>query len=807
MNFNKIYRLILSLALVLTLTAACAKPQASDTESTQTFTPSPTSEANVTVDTSVLYSEAKLDIPFTAQALESPHLRPFFAYANGRVYYEASRDLCDDMGTVIAQQLEIHSVDTDGLNKRIEWSLEAPFDATTEMPEFSAIACFGVDDVDSLWVCIARAPEVSADAAPIARNFQLTKRAADGTQILTRELPTELELVRVRNMQFDGEGNVYLRAVSVDSDGSPEWVILVFSADNAEYLFASPSGPAVVTYAPAKDGRMLLRVANPEVAYSLVYLPFDVEARSMGQKLPHESYRNFLTMYRGDGEWDIYYGESNYLTTPATIPAIYGYSIATGTDAVVIDLAASEILVETATVGIYRISDTEFLLGKIGDGLYKLTHTPDKGNTNKIEITLGTVTTDANLTFAVAQFNRASDSIFVTIKDYGAETDVASAVVALDLDILNGKAPDIISLFNLSATKYTSKGVLTDLNTFLDNDVKLNRDDLFASVLALGETDGKLHHIIPRFIPTLIGGKASIFGTGGTTLTELNDVLKQYPSAVAAAEYSAADWVTAWTSYMLDDLVDWQSGTCAFDSPQFIELLNSAKRFPTEVDYTQFNADSELPLRYSEYLTKIRDNKILLNYSMLLDLRAVRSLREVFGDDGVYLGFPSSGGAGISVYADLDLSINAQSAQKDGAWKFISFLLGADFGATMPGFSINRDAFERVASAKTKPLGERDFSNGITLTHGAGLFAQYRTVRSADELSIDDKANYHLTDAEISVARDLIENVTTSLSGEATISVIVAEEVGAFINGIRTAEETARIIQSRVGLYVAEQVG
>jgi|GEM_PF-3342341 len=806
--------ILLALALLLSLATACAvspaEPPAppSDGDDAQQVSAAPSDAAQISapeLDTRVLYSEQKLPIPFEADALACPAARHFYAYANGRIYYEKNIDVRDDAGTVIAQRMEIYSVDTDGHDARLEWSLSAPFDAQAEAPEFAAIACFGVDDDDNLWVCVERATEdTSGGSTPMVRSFELIKRAPNGTQILSRELPSELALARVRNIQFDGDGNVYLRTAAVGSDGMPTWAIRVFAAESAEYLFASPTGAMLTTFAPTRNGTMVLRTQNSEASYSFVYIPFDVATQTMGTSLPAEDYRNFQTMYRGDGEWDIYHGDDDFSTTPYTSAAIYGLNLSTGEDALIIDLAASDILVEMALIGIYRISDAEFLIGKMGDGLYKLTRDSDKGGAERVEVTLGTVAYDPALVTAAQKFNATNADLRVVIKDYSVGTDAAGAVTALDLDILNGRAPDIISLASLSAAKYASKGVLADMNALINDDASIDRADLFESILALGEVDGKLYHIIPHFIPSLLSGKASLFGTDGTTLAEFNDVLAQHPSAIAALEYSAASWVTTWTAYMLDELINWQSGTCDFDGEQFVALLSSAKRFPNEVDYTQFAAADDIEMRYLDYLEKIRNNEILLSYSMLLELRDVRALRAVFGDDGAYLGFPTTNGAGTAVYADFDLGITAASDKKEAAWEFISFLINSDFTATMPGFSISRAAFERAAEAESVPFGERDFTQGVRLAFCAGLFTQYRTV-SADDLTADEKASYPLTDEEIATARELIEIVTTSLSNEAIVSAIVAEEAAAFLGGARSAEETARIIQSRVGLYVAEQ--
>ena len=91
------------------------------------------------------------------------------------------------------------------------------------------------------------------------------------------------------------------------------------------------------------------------------------------------------------------------------------------------------------------------------------------------------------------------------------------------------------------------------------------------------------------------------------------------------------------------------------------------------------------------------------------------------------------------------------------------------------------------------------------------LIAKRRSVReagqagAADDDPFSQRLDPPLTGQEAQQLRELIAAVEhTTLVDEKAMS-IIREEAAAFLAGQRSAEETARLIQSRVSLYVSEQ--
>ena len=64
---------------------------------------------------------------------------------------------------------------------------------------------------------------------------------------------------------------------------------------------------------------------------------------------------------------------------------------------------------------------------------------------------------------------------------------------------------------------------------------------------------------------------------------------------------------------------------------------------------------------------------------------------------------------------------------------------------------------------------------------------------------------FAMTDAEEQALRNLMKNITAFERRDTSLQSIVDEEMQAFFNGQKTAEEAAKMIQSRATIYVNEQ--
>ena len=72
----------------------------------------------------------------------------------------------------------------------------------------------------------------------------------------------------------------------------------------------------------------------------------------------------------------------------------------------------------------------------------------------------------------------------------------------------------------------------------------------------------------------------------------------------------------------------------------------------------------------------------------------------------------------------------------------------------------------------------------------------------------EDNPLYHKADPRVrGILTDLLETTTRRYSGNTAVMDIIYEEASAYYGGIRTIEETVKIMQNRVGIWLAEHVG
>ena len=150
----------------------------------------------------------------------------------------------------------------------------------------------------------------------------------------------------------------------------------------------------------------------------------------------------------------------------------------------------------------------------------------------------------------------------------------------------------------------------------------------------------------------------------------------------------------------------------------------------------------------------------------------------IFGEEISYIGFPMEDGSGSYIRATEAYAISAHSDHIEGAWEFLRYYLTDDYQSGLhQGLPVQKKVFLENSSsalsesqnyssdkesAATEPMTEEQFEKLVTFL--------------------------------LSVNRRYYENEE--------IMNIVSEETEAFFAGDKTSEETAKVIQNRVQLYL-----
>jgi ABC-type glycerol-3-phosphate transport system substrate-binding protein len=422
----------------------------------------------------------------------------------------------------------------------------------------------------------------------------------------------------------------------------------------------------------------------------------------------------------------------------------------------------------------------------------------------KKTITLAALQSVNSLDEVVFEFNKNNSEFEARVKEYWTR-GFGIEYTALNLDILSGNIPDVIMLANdMPFENYVNKGLFADLYEFIDADPDISRDDFFRNLLTILETDGRLYAVAASFYIDTVIGKTSDIGLNpdggkktGWTWNEYNGLVASKPDGtIPIANDNVVmgknDFLDCVLQGNLSEFVNFFSGECLFQKPAFFAVLEAALKFPDDAGFdlspSAYRKGNPLFLRWS---VRSFNDPYLVNGSMVY-----------FGEDISYVGFPSvKGDNGSNCEFGYTYSIAEKSAVKDGAWKYVKFLLTdiqhayaeSDYapmklyaGSAIIGFPINKEAFDKMAEKELEYWEDGRVEMSKIIIDGA---------------EVEPKK---MSRQDVQAVYDLIESLSDKTRYDGTILNIIKEEAVYYFAGQKTAEEVAAIIQNRVSLYLAE---
>jgi ABC-type glycerol-3-phosphate transport system substrate-binding protein len=396
---------------------------------------------------------------------------------------------------------------------------------------------------------------------------------------------------------------------------------------------------------------------------------------------------------------------------------------------------------------------------------------------------------DYELMQFAADYNKKSTEYVVDVKAYNEDYsgDTADIISKLNTDILSGNIPDIMVMNQaIPFDNYVSKGLFADLNKFLEGDTELTRDSMNESILNALSTDGKLYSLTKSYSITGLLGKKSIFGND-TKLTaeKMREVTAKYPDADLIGQTTRDQFINSMIENQINTYIDKETGEVSFNSPEFIELLNIAKTFPTEIDYENFD--------YSYYDNMYRNDKALLSTMYLPNFRQIQYSRYAdFGEEVTFMGFPGATGTGIMIVPSAEISIMS-GGNTDAAWEVVKDYMLLETDSYDYNFSIFNDKTDELAAAAKVPQTYTDYLTGEIIEQPNTYYV------NDQEFTYPDN-----TDADNQVIFDIINNVEGVSRADFELMIIIEEETAAFFAGSKTAEECAKLIDDRASTYVAE---
>lgn len=509
---------------------------------------------------------------------------------------------------------------------------------------------------------------------------------------------------------------------------------------------------------------------------------------------------NIYSLFTGkDG--NIYY---------STQSGIYGYDSNTNESNEILNWINSDI--ENPNVGmISAISEKKFVcVGYEYDTttwmssyyLMMLDYIPPEEVTPKYIITLATAYSSYEIRSAVIKFNRKSQEYRIQIKDYMDQedfTDYTEVMDKINNDIIAGNMPDILLVNSeMPFDSYVSKGLFYDLYKLIDKDESFNKDDYFQNVLDALSVNGKLYSISPTFNINTVAIKSKFVEPGATgwTMGELQALLAKLPDETVTFLGENREGVMRIAMNLtLSQFIDKDTARTSFDSQDFIDILKFVKTFDEKSFWENIDYENLPPDFWDKYnKSHEEDRAILYNMSLNSFYNYIDAKYYNFKDDITLIGFPNSQrkGSTISVYERI--TISSKSKLVDGAWEFVKYFLSDEYQDNISyEWPIKISSFDKMGERAIK--GEDDGGIIRPLMESAG---------DSYDIMPYPIEQPKVSEEDVAYIKSFIQSIDTLQTYEAGVMEIINEETKMYFAGNKTAEETAKIIQSRVQIYVSE---
>lgn len=442
-------------------------------------------------------------------------------------------------------------------------------------------------------------------------------------------------------------------------------------------------------------------------------------------------------------------------------------------------------------------------------GVVVLTSTPRDQLPEKTTLVYATMYLSYDARGKIIDFNKKSETHRIEVKDYSeyvtGDDDGSAALQKLNTEILAGSIPDILDTNSLPLRQYGAKGILEDLWPYIEKDPDLGRDALMLRPLEANQQDGKLYEIFSSFSIRTAAGSGKVAGDRTSwTLAELQEALAQMPEGCSIfGESDTRDAMLSTVMSMnMDQFVDWDTGTCTFNSEDFKALLSFCGSFPAEFSWDNVDWDT-----WEGEEVRAMNGKQLLIQCYLSDFQwDIQRLGAIFNNDYTFIGYPKEdGGCGSSFITTQGVAMSSACRDKDGAWSFIRQVLLPQSKEDEPyygNFPINKSDFDKMVDQALEPVYETD-ENGDPLLdeNGEPILINMGTIWISEDIEVPIRAT---TQEDVDKIMALYNAVDSVYRYDEKIYNAVQEVSSQYFAGDKPLDEAAALIQSKVSLYVNE---
>ena len=401
---------------------------------------------------------------------------------------------------------------------------------------------------------------------------------------------------------------------------------------------------------------------------------------------------------------------------------------------------------------------------------------------------------NSNIRSLVNKFNTAhAGEVRIEVRNYF-EEDGWSGRERLLAEMAAGHGPDILDLRDLPYRALVQQEYLEDLWPYIENDPDLGRDGVLEAPLKAAEVDGGLYAAFGSVtIDTLVGTASQVGDRTSWTFQELQDAFAAMPEGATIFEFDTSREEVASRLMLLsmEDYVDWETGTCSFDSPGFRSMLEFIGQFPTskEVD-EETAAFADLQALLTEAQERSMKGLQMLDNRATVTLRWLPTRNAEHGGQCAFVGYPVEDGSVGSAFefAGSCLAMSSACGNKEAAWEFMRTV----YTEPKDGTPDNNSAIPiwKVLYDKQKDTLMRTEQEIVPFLLTQQQIVTVPPLAEEEVRRFEDFIN-SIDKIELIVERDLLN--------------LVLEVCAPYFSGDKPLDETVALVQNRVGLYLSEQ--
>lgn len=382
---------------------------------------------------------------------------------------------------------------------------------------------------------------------------------------------------------------------------------------------------------------------------------------------------------------------------------------------------------------------------------------------------------------AAAVFSRKTPGITIEYSETENGDDYQAYTTNLLNRIAAGDIPDMMIVNPDTMQLLYEKGLLADLTDMIPGDLE---EQVFDCVWNAGTIDGKLMGLTTSLYAGSMLVSDEVWSEETWTLEDMLSLADASDSDTLLGliplygyDPSPTDALYQLALRNIDTaLVDWETGTCHFDSDLFRSLLEYCKNTPILETSTSF--DDPTPIRAvqnGEYLAYPCD--------YIFGFSTFSSRASAFPETYHWVGIPTEGESGSFVRPSRFLVVNKDSENLDVIRQFLPFLYDEEVERKNPDSCLRRDILRQCVFIP-------EWDSRVQFSMGEGTY-----------LILDSKPD------GTSYVEEYIEFMDSCVPfpvRDSNIASIVLEETPAYFSGDKDMDTVIDIIQRRVQLYLDE---